>query len=49
MKEPIFDPHDLYGIVGDNLKKTYDVREVIARVVDGSEFDEFKVRLLELN
>lgn len=49
VKEPIFDPIDLYGIVGDNLKKTYDVREVIARVVDGSEFDEFKVRLLELN
>ncbi|XP_047484287.1 methylcrotonoyl-CoA carboxylase beta chain, mitochondrial-like [Penaeus chinensis] len=44
VKEPIFDPHDLYGIVGDNLKKTYDVREVIARVVDGSEFDEFKAR-----
>ncbi|XP_071528282.1 methylcrotonoyl-CoA carboxylase beta chain, mitochondrial [Panulirus ornatus] len=43
VKEPLFDAHDLYGIVGDNLKKTYDVREVIARIVDGSEFDEFKV------
>lgn len=43
VKEPLFDAHELYGIVGDNLKKTYDVREVIARIVDGSEFDEFKV------
>lgn len=42
VKEPLFDAQDLYGIVGDNLKKTYDVREVIARIVDGSEFDEFK-------
>ncbi|XP_045600467.1 methylcrotonoyl-CoA carboxylase beta chain, mitochondrial [Procambarus clarkii] len=42
VKEPVFDTHDLYGIVGDNLKKTYDVKEVIARIVDGSEFDEFK-------
>ncbi|KAK3861259.1 hypothetical protein Pcinc_032744 [Petrolisthes cinctipes] len=44
VKEPLLDPHDLYGIVGDNLKKTYDVREVIGRIVDGSEFDEFKAR-----
>ncbi|XP_042231628.1 methylcrotonoyl-CoA carboxylase beta chain, mitochondrial-like [Homarus americanus] len=44
VKEPLFAAHDLYGIVGDNLKKTYDVREVIGRVVDGSEFDEFKAR-----
>ncbi|KAK8730613.1 hypothetical protein OTU49_007837, partial [Cherax quadricarinatus] len=44
VREPVFDAHDLYGIVGDNLKKTYDVREVIARIVDGSEFDEFKAR-----
>ena len=43
VKEPLFDPQDLYGIVGENLKKTFDVREVIARFVDGSEFDEFKV------
>jgi len=32
----------IYGIVGTNLKRPYDVREVIARIVDGSEFDEFK-------
>lgn len=39
----MFPADDLYGIVGENLKKSYDVREVIARIVDGSEFDEFKV------
>ena len=39
---PLYPADDLYGIVGDNLKRTYDVREVIARVVDGSRFDEFK-------
>ncbi|KAM7303988.1 methylcrotonoyl-CoA carboxylase beta chain, mitochondrial [Ixodes scapularis] len=42
VEEPVLDLDDLYGIVGDNLKKTYDVHEVIARVVDGSRFDEFK-------
>ncbi|XP_063437598.1 methylcrotonoyl-CoA carboxylase beta chain, mitochondrial-like [Mytilus trossulus] len=40
--EPIYPADDLYGIVGANLKKTFDVREVIARIVDGSRFDEFK-------
>lgn len=33
---------DLYGIVGTNLRRSYDVREVIARIVDGSRFAEFK-------
>uniref|UniRef100_A0A0N4ZUQ4 Probable methylcrotonoyl-CoA carboxylase beta chain, mitochondrial n=1 Tax=Parastrongyloides trichosuri TaxID=131310 RepID=A0A0N4ZUQ4_PARTI len=42
IEEPLYDAEELYGIVGTNLKKTYDVREVIARVVDGSRFDEFK-------
>ncbi|XP_065574772.1 methylcrotonoyl-CoA carboxylase beta chain, mitochondrial-like isoform X2 [Artemia franciscana] len=41
-EEPLYDGDELYGIVGSNLKKTFDVREVIARVVDGSKFDEFK-------
>ncbi|XP_042898296.1 methylcrotonoyl-CoA carboxylase beta chain, mitochondrial [Parasteatoda tepidariorum] len=41
-EEPKYALDDLYGIVGDNLKKTFDVREVIARLVDGSYFDEFK-------
>lgn len=42
MEEPLYDPKELYGIVESNLTKTYDVREVIARIVDGSRFNEFK-------
>ncbi len=41
-REPLFDPADLYGIVPDDLRRQFDVREVIARLVDGSELDEFK-------
>jgi len=40
--EPVYDAADLYGIIPTDTKKPYDVREVIARIVDGSEFDEFK-------
>ena len=40
--EPLFPASDLLGIVPKNVRKPYDVREVIARVFDGSEFDEFK-------
>jgi 3-methylcrotonyl-CoA carboxylase beta subunit len=40
--EPKYDASELDGIVPVDLKKQYDVREVIARLVDGSEFDEFK-------
>ena len=39
---PLYPADEIYGIVGTDLKKSYDVREVIARLVDGSEFDEFK-------
>jgi 3-methylcrotonyl-CoA carboxylase beta subunit len=39
---PLYDARELYGIVPTDLRQPYDVREVIARVVDGSEFDEFK-------
>ena len=39
---PLFDPHEIHGIVPTDLRQPYDVREVLARVVDGSEFDEFK-------
>ncbi|XP_050427143.1 methylcrotonoyl-CoA carboxylase beta chain, mitochondrial [Adelges cooleyi] len=39
---PVYPDEELYGIVGGNLKKNYDVREVIARIVDGSVFSEFK-------
>ncbi len=41
-REPALDVAELDGIVPVDLKKQYDVREVIARLVDGSEFDEFK-------
>jgi 3-methylcrotonyl-CoA carboxylase beta subunit/propionyl-CoA carboxylase len=41
-EDPAFDPAELYGIVNLDLRKAYDVREVIARIVDGSRFDEFK-------
>ncbi|MCJ8054108.1 methylcrotonoyl-CoA carboxylase [Shinella curvata] len=41
---PLYDPEELLGIVPADTRKPYDVREVIARVVDGSRFDEFKAR-----
>ena len=41
-RAPLYDPAELYGIVPADRRRPYDVREVIARVVDGSEFDEFK-------
>lgn len=40
--EPLYPKEDIYGIVPTDLRKPYDIREVIARVVDGSELDEFK-------
>ena len=40
--EPLYPASDLNGIVPKNVRQPYDVREVIARVFDGSEFDEFK-------
>lgn len=39
---PAYDPKELYGIVSPDLTKPYDIREVIARIVDGSRFLEFK-------
>jgi 3-methylcrotonyl-CoA carboxylase beta subunit len=41
---PLFDPRDIYGLVPTDLRTPLEVREVIARIVDGSEFDEFKTR-----
>jgi 3-methylcrotonyl-CoA carboxylase beta subunit len=41
-RAPLFDANELYGIVGTDLRKSYDAREVISRLVDSSEFDEFK-------
>jgi 3-methylcrotonyl-CoA carboxylase beta subunit len=43
-EEPLYDPRELYGIVNTDLRKPFDVREVIARTVDGSRFQEFKER-----
>ncbi len=43
-EEPLYDPQELYGIIPADTRKPYDVREVIARIVDGSRFDEFKAR-----
>jgi acetyl-CoA carboxylase carboxyltransferase component len=43
-EDPAFDPAEIYGVVNLDLRKAYDVREVIARLVDGSRFDEFKER-----
>jgi 3-methylcrotonyl-CoA carboxylase beta subunit len=43
-REPAYDPAELGGIVPADTRKPYDVREVIARLVDGSELDEFKAR-----
>ncbi len=41
---PAYDPEELYGIIPADTRKPFDVREVIARLVDGSRFDEFKAR-----
>lgn len=41
-RAPKYAPEELYGIVPDDVRAPYDVREVIARIVDGSEFHEFK-------
>ncbi len=43
-QEPAYDPAELHGIVPADLKTPVDVREIIARIVDGSAFDEFKKR-----
>ncbi len=43
-EEPLHDPADLYGIIPAGMRHSYDVREVIARLVDGSRFHEFKAR-----
>jgi 3-methylcrotonyl-CoA carboxylase beta subunit len=40
--EPAYPVEDIYGVIPADSKQPYDVREVIARIVDGSEFDEFK-------
>jgi acetyl-CoA carboxylase carboxyltransferase component len=43
-EDPLYDPKELYGVIPRDTRKGYDVREVIARIVDGSRFQEFKER-----
>ena len=43
-RAPLFDAEELNGIIPADTRKPFDIREVIARIVDGSEFDEFKAR-----
>jgi len=43
-EEPRYDPEELYGVISPDTRKPYDVHEIIARLVDGSRFDEFKAR-----
>ena len=42
VRAPLFEPDDIYGVVPSSLRTPYDVREIIWRLVDGSQFDEFK-------
>lgn len=41
-EEPLYDPREIYGIISKDSRKPFDVREIIARLVDGSRFHEFK-------
>jgi len=41
-EDPFYDPAEMYGIVPRDLRKTFDIKELIARIVDGSRFQEFK-------
>jgi 3-methylcrotonyl-CoA carboxylase beta subunit len=43
-REPLYPADEIYGVVNADIRKPYDVREVIARIVDASELDEFKAR-----
>jgi 3-methylcrotonyl-CoA carboxylase beta subunit/propionyl-CoA carboxylase len=43
-EDPAYDPQEIYGVVNEDTRKPYEVRELIARLVDGSRFDEFKER-----
>ncbi|CAN5674075.1 propionyl-CoA carboxylase [soil metagenome] len=43
-EDPLYDPREIYGIVSRDTRQSYEVREIIARIVDGSRFDEFKER-----
>ena len=43
-EDPAYDPQEIYGVVNEDTRKPYEVRELIARLVDGSRVDEFKER-----
>src|SRR6267142_5441972 len=43
-RRPLFDPQELHGVIPTDTRKPFDVREIIARIVDGSDFEEFKAR-----
>jgi 3-methylcrotonyl-CoA carboxylase beta subunit len=42
--DPLYPAEDIYGVIPTDTRKPFDIREIIARIVDGSEFDEFKAR-----
>jgi 3-methylcrotonyl-CoA carboxylase beta subunit len=42
--DPLYPAEDIYGVIPTDTRKPFDVREIIARIADGSEFDEFKAR-----
>lgn len=44
VEDPLYDPEEMYGIIPADSRKSFDVREIIIRLVDGSRFDEFKAR-----
>jgi 3-methylcrotonyl-CoA carboxylase beta subunit len=43
-EDPLYPTEEIYGILPTSIRETYDVRDIIARLVDGSEFREFKPR-----
>jgi 3-methylcrotonyl-CoA carboxylase beta subunit len=43
-KDPLYDPQEIYGIIPRDARQPFEVRDVLARIVDGSVFDEFKSR-----
>jgi 3-methylcrotonyl-CoA carboxylase beta subunit len=44
VKDPLYDPQEMYGVIPRDARQPFEVREVLARIVDGSVFDEFKAR-----
>ena len=42
VEPPLFDANELHGIIGTNLKRSFDIKKIISRIVDGSKFHEFK-------